>query len=92
MGKTKPKDQLLEAVNCTLPQEDVQLAKTLGTSVVKGKEVVNTSLGFRRVFQTVRVVGAAIAVLEEIRENPRKAKKLVDGFFSTYYGSAKTDN
>jgi len=93
MGLTKPEEQKFEAINCTLPKADVQLAKELGTvTKADGRTVINTSLGFRKVFETVRIVGVAISVLEQIRQNPSNAQKLAESFFATYYGSAKTDS
>jgi hypothetical protein len=93
MGLTKPPEDRFEAINCTLPKEDVELAKELGT-VVKpdGRTVINTSLGFRRVFETVRIVGIVLSILQQIQENPEKAKELADSFFATYYGTATTDS
>lgn len=93
MGLTKPDEKKFEAINCTLPKDDVRLAKELGRIVKPdGRTVINTSLGFRKVFETVRIVGVAVGILEEIRDNPEKAKELTESFFRTYYGSAKTDS
>jgi hypothetical protein len=92
MGLSKPEEQKFEAINCTLPKDDVKLAKELGTIVKPdGRTVINTSLGFRKVFETVRIVGVAISVLEQIRQNPNNAQKLAESFFVKYY-KAKTDS
>lgn len=91
MGVTKAPDKVLVAVNCTIKQDDLQMAETLGTTVVKGKEVVNTSLGFRNAFNALRSMGSAVVTLRKIRNNPKQTKKLVDQFF-TENPWANTDN
>lgn len=91
MGVTKAPDKVLVAVNCTIKQDDLQMAETLGTTVVKGKEVVNTSLGFRNAFNALRSMGSAVVTLRQIRNNPKQTKKLVDQFF-TENPWASTDN
>lgn len=91
MGKKK--DERFEAINCTLPKQDVALAKELGTvKKADGQTIVNTSLGFRKIFETVRIVGVAVSILQQIQQNPDEAKELADSFFARYYGSATTDS
>lgn len=82
MGLTKDPDELLVAVNCTIKKDDLKMAEKLGTTVVKGREVVNTSLGFRNAFNALRSMGSAVVILSRIRENPKQAKKLVEEFFT----------
>lgn len=82
MGLTKAPDDLLVAVNCTIKQDDLKLAEELGTNLVKGKKVVNTSLGFRNAFNALRSMGQAVVVLGKIKANPKQAKRLVEEFFT----------
>lgn len=82
MGLTKAPDDLLVAVNCTIKQDDLKLAEDLGTTVVRGRQVVNTSLGFRNAFNALRNMGEAVVVLRKIRDNPKQTKKLVEEFFT----------
>lgn len=82
MGLTKHPDDLLVAVNCTIKKADLELAETLGTNVVKGREVVNTSLGFRNAFDRLRGMGAAVITLNQIRKNPKQTKKLIEDYFT----------
>ena len=82
MGQTKAPEKLLVAVNCTITQPDLELAETLGKTTVKGREVVNTSLGFRNAFDALRNMGEAVVVLQKIQQNPKLAKKLVEDYFS----------
>lgn len=91
MGVSKSPEDLLVAVNCTIKQDDLLLAENLGKTVVKGREVVNTSLGFRNVFDAVRSMGEAVIVLQRIKANPKNTKKLVEEFFTTHPW-ASTDN
>lgn len=84
MGLTKAPDDLLVAVNCTIKQDDLKLAEDLGTTVVKGRQVVNTSLGFRNAFNALRSMGEAVVVLRKIRDNPKQTKKLVEEFFTAH--------
>lgn len=80
MGKFKNEEDRLIAVNCTIRKSDLELAEIMGSKVVDGKTVTNTSFGFRQVFGAVRRFGEALQVLEQVRANPRQARKLVDGF------------
>jgi len=80
MGKFKDEKDRLIAVNCTISKSDLELAEMMGSRLVDGKTVVNTSLGLRQVFDAVRRFGLALQVLEKIRANPRQARKLVDAF------------
>lgn len=80
MGKFKSEKDRLIAVNCTISKSDLELAEMMGSKLVDGKTVVNTSLGLRQVFEAVRKFGEALKVLESIRANPRQARKLADAF------------
>lgn len=85
MGKRK--EQRLRAVNCTVSEEDLEYANSLGVSVVKGREVVNTSLGFREVFKAVRHLDKALQTLYRIQANPDRAAEIVNQFFSSVASS-----
>lgn len=80
MGKFKAEKDRLIAVNCTISKSDLELAEMMGSRLVNGETVVNTSLGLRQVFDAVRQFGIALQILEKIRANPRQARKLVDAF------------
>ena len=81
MGKRK--DQRLRAVNCTVSEDYLEYANALGVTNVKGREVVNTSLGFREVFRAVRHLDAALQTLYRIQANPDRAAEIVNQFFSS---------
>ena len=96
MGKTKLEDEKFLAINCTISQEDLKLAKEMGETdriSSTGEPVYNISLGIRRVFFASRQLANILIMLEEIRKLkglPATARKMLDKILGPM--SANTDS